>query len=132
MLKFARNKIVDVSLKDLETFAVHGVLDDDIYSVELDVLIRVADLEILAIEGKWHRWTTPGCPLAIQPLQQAVGFRIGEEGFGPKVHKVIGRKGCRHFANLLLECCHSAKEATRVLDWEKQRRMWGEITDGAV
>ena len=121
MLKFARNKVVDVSLKDLETFAVHGVLDDDIYSIELDVLVRVADLEILAIEGKWHRWTTPECPRATQFLQGAVGFRIGEEGFGPKVHKVVGRKACRHFANLLLECCHSTKEATKILDWEKAK-----------
>ncbi len=121
MLKFARNKVVDVSLKDLETFAVHGVLDDDIYSIELDVLVRVADLEILSIEGKWHRWTTPECPRATQFLQGAVGFRIGEEGFGPKVHKVVGRKACRHFANLMLECCHSAKEATKILDWEKAK-----------
>jgi predicted metal-dependent phosphoesterase TrpH len=121
MLKFARNKVVDVSLKDLETFAVHGVLDDDIYSVELDVLVRVADLEILSIEGKWHRWTTPECPRATRFLQGAVGFRIGEEGFGPKVHKVVGRKACRHFANLLLECCHSAREATKILDWEKAK-----------
>ncbi len=121
MLKFARNKVVDVSLKDLETFAVHGVLDDDIYSIELDVLVRVADLEILSIEGKWHRWTTPECPRATQFLQGAVGFRIGEEGFGPKVHKVVGRKACRHFANLLLECCHSAKEATKILDREKAK-----------
>ncbi len=121
MLKFARNKVVDVSQKDLETFAVHGVLDDDIYSIELDVLVRIADLEILAIEGKWHRWTTPECPRAIQFLQGAVGFQIGEEGFGPKVHKVVGRKACRHFANLLLECCHSAREATKILDWEKAK-----------
>jgi len=121
MLKFARNKIVDVSLKDLETFAVHGVLDDDIYSVELDVEVRIADLEILGIEGKWHRWTTPECPRATQFLQGAVGFRIGEEGFGPKVHRVVGRKACRHFANLLLECCHSAKEAIRILEWQEAR-----------
>jgi predicted metal-dependent phosphoesterase TrpH len=121
MLKFARNKIVDVSLKDLDTFAVHGVLDDDIYSVELDLLVRIADLEILSIAGKWHRWTTPGCPLAIEPLQEAVGFHIDEEGFGPKVHKVVGRKGCRHFANLLLECCHSTKEAAVILEWQRAK-----------
>lgn len=121
MLKFARNKIVDVSLKDLDTFAIHGALDDDIYSVELDVEVRMADLEIRAITGKWHRWTTPECPRATEFLQGAVGFRIGEEGFGPRVHKVVGRKACRHFANLLLECCHCAKEAVRVLEWEKAK-----------
>ncbi len=121
MLKFARNKIVDVSLKDLDTFAVHGVLDDDIYSVELDVEVRIDDLEILGIRGKWHRWTTPECPRAIQFLQEAVGFRIEEEGFGPKVHKAVGRKACRHFANLLLECCHAAKEAVGILHWQKAK-----------
>jgi predicted metal-dependent phosphoesterase TrpH len=121
MLKFARNKLVDVSLKDLDTFAVHGVLDDDIYSIELDVSVRIADLEILDIVGKWHRWTTPECPRATKFLQGAVGFRIGEEGFGPKVHKVVGRKACRHFANLLLECCHSAKEAVGILDWQRSK-----------
>jgi predicted metal-dependent phosphoesterase TrpH len=121
MLKFARNKVVDVSLKDPDTFAVHGVLDDDIYSVELDLEVRIADMEIRAIEGKWHRWTTPECPRATQFLSEAVGFRIGEEGFGPKVHKVVGRKGCRHFANLLLECCHSAREAVRILEWRRAK-----------
>jgi predicted metal-dependent phosphoesterase TrpH len=122
MLKFARNKVVDVSLKDPDTFAVHGILDDDIYSVELDLEVRIGDLEIRGIEGKWHRWTTPECPRATQFLSEAVGFRIGEEGFGPKVHKVVGRKGCRHFANLLLECCHSVKEAVRILEWQKAKR----------
>jgi predicted metal-dependent phosphoesterase TrpH len=34
---------------------------------------------------------------------------------------VVGRKACRHFANLLLECCHSAKEATRILEWERAK-----------
>ncbi len=121
MLKFARNKIVNVSLKDAETFAVQGVLDDDIYSVELYVEVRISDLEILDIAGKWHRWTTPECPRATQFLEEAVGLRIGEEGFGPKVHKVVGRKACRHFANLLLECCHSAKEGLRVLAWKKAK-----------
>ncbi len=121
MLKFARNKLVDVSQKDMETLSVHGVLDDDIYSIDLDVLIRIADLEILSIDGRWHRWTTPECPRAIPFLQGAVGFRIGEEGFGQKVHKVVGRKACRHFANLLLECCHSATEAVRILEWEKSK-----------
>jgi predicted metal-dependent phosphoesterase TrpH len=118
MLKFVRNKLVDVSRKDRQTFSVHGVLDDDIYSIELDVAVRVSDLEILDIQGKWHRWTTPECPRATQFLGEAVGLRIGEEGFGAKVHKVVGRKACRHFANLLLECCHCAKEAARIVAWE--------------
>jgi hypothetical protein len=121
MLKFARNKLVNVARKDPDTLAVHGVLDDDIYSLELDVLIRLSDLEILDLQGRWHRWTTPECPRATNFLTGAVGLRIGSEGFGDKVHRVVGRKACRHYANLLLECCHAAKEAAGIIAWEGAR-----------
>jgi len=121
MLKFARNKLVNVTCKDQDSFSVHGVLDDDIYSLELDVVIRISDLEILDIAGRWHRWTTPECPRATGFLSGAVGLRIGEEGFGPKVHRLVGRKACRHYANLLLECCHSAKEAAGILAWDRAK-----------
>lgn len=118
MLKFTRNKLVGVERKDDSTLVAHGVLDDDIYSLEIDVSIRIPELEILAIKGKWNRWTTPECPRAIPFLQEAVGFRIEEKGFSRKVHKIIGRKACRHYANLLLECCHSGKEAAMLAKWE--------------
>jgi len=117
MLKFTRNKLVSIDRRDQNTLAVHGVLDDDIYSVEIDAKIRISDLEILSIQGKWNRWTTPECPRATQFLGEAVGFRVGP-GLKQKVHKIIGRKSCRHFANLILECCHSAKEAAMVAKWE--------------
>ena len=118
MLKFARNKIVSIEKKDQDTLLAHGILDDDIYSLEIDVSIRISDLEILKINGKWNRWTTPACPRAIPFLQEAVGLCIKEKGFSQKVHKIIGRKACRHHANLLLECCHSAKEAAMLAKWE--------------
>ncbi len=117
MLKFNRNKLVTIYKKDQDTLAVHGILDDDIYSVEIDALISISNLEILSIEGKWNRWTTPECPRATQFLQEAVGFRVGP-GLKQKVTKIIGRKSCRHFANLILECCHSAKQAAMIAKWE--------------
>jgi predicted metal-dependent phosphoesterase TrpH len=46
-----------------------------------------------------------------------LGDRL-DETIGEKINKVLSRKGCRHFANLLLECCHAAKEAARVVRWE--------------
>ena len=118
MLKFARNKIVSIEKKDQDTLLAHGILDDDIYSLEIDVSIRISDLEILKINGKWNRWTTPACPRAIPFLEEAVGLCIKEKDFSQKVHKIIGRKACRHHANLLLECCHSAKEAAMLAKWE--------------
>ena len=121
MLRYMRNKIISIYRQDPETMAVHGILDDDIYSIEIDITVSVEELEILTIKGKWNRWTTPECPRAIEFLQEAVGYKI-EPNLKEKVHKVVGRKSCRHFANLLMECCHSAKEAALVIKWEDAKK----------
>lgn len=121
MLKYERNKLVSIFRKDHDTLAVHGVLDDDIYGLEIDVFIRIPGLEIVAIDGKWNRWTTPECPRSTAFLEEAVGLRLEEDGFSEKVHKVIGRKSCRHYANLLAECCYAAKEAAMIAAWEAEK-----------
>lgn len=120
MLKYMRKKMVGIDRRDKGALYVHGVLDDDIYSLEVDVSLSISDLEILSIDGKWHRWTTPECPRSTQFLQEAVGLRV-ESGFTQKVHKIVGRKACRHYANILLECCHTAKEAALVIKWEEAK-----------
>jgi predicted metal-dependent phosphoesterase TrpH len=113
--------MTNVVRKDADTLAVHGVLDDDIYSLEIDVTIQLSDFKILSLDGKWHRYTTPDCPRAIPVLQNVIGFHIDDEGFNQAVHKIIGRKACRHYANLLIECCDSAKEASLILKWKDAR-----------
>ncbi|MGD9054494.1 MAG: PHP domain-containing protein [Desulfobacterales bacterium] len=114
--------MTNVVIKDDNTLAVHGVLDDDIYSLEIDVAIQISDFKIIALDGKWHRYTTPDCPRAIPLLQDVIGFRIDDEGFNQAVHKSIGRKACRHYANLLIECCDSAKEAALIHKWKNVRK----------
>ena len=122
MLKFSRNKMTNVVIKDADTLAVHGVLDDDIYSLEIDVTIQLSEFKILSLNGKWHRYTTPDCPRAIPLLQDVIGFRIDDEGFNQAVFKIIGRKACRHYANLLIECCDSAKQAALIHKWKEARK----------
>ncbi len=114
MLKFMRNKIVGIEVKDSNTLLAHGFLDDDIYSIEMDVLIDINHLEIRDIDGRWNRWTTTECKRGIPFLKEAVGLRIKGD-FSQTVRRIIGRKACRHFANLLLECCYTAKEASKTL-----------------
>ncbi|MDY6972754.1 MAG: PHP domain-containing protein [Thermodesulfobacteriota bacterium] len=116
MLNFVRNKLVSVERQGQDVLVAHGLLDDDIYSLEIEVSVNIQNLEILAIDGRWNRWTTPECPRAIPFLQEAVGFRIEERGFSTKVQKIISRKACRHHANLLLECCHCAREAAMLVE----------------
>ena len=110
MLKFARNKLVSVFQKDQDTLLVHGLMEDDIYGLEVDVAWRLSDLEIVSIDGKWKRAENAYCSRGIPFLQEAVGFRL-DEGFRQRVQKIIGRKVCRHFADILLECGDVARDA---------------------
>ncbi len=120
MLKFTRNKLVSIERKDEDTLLAHGILDDDIYGLEIDVALSISRMEIIRVDGKWNRWTTPDCHRAIPLLQEAVGLRVGA-GFSEVVKKTVGRKACRHYANLLLECCHAARETVMILKWEGEK-----------
>jgi len=118
MLKFTRNKLASVYRKDGKTLSVHGVLEDDIYGLEVDLDLDFSRMEILAIRGKWNRMENSQCPRAIPFLQEAVGLRM-EGDFVRKVQKIVGRKACRHFADLLLECCDAAKDAAALIQREE-------------
>ena len=131
MLTFARNKLITVHRKNRDVLTIHGILDDDIYSLELDLTIGLDNLEILGINGKWNRWTTPDCQRSTAFLQEAVGFRLEDEDFSQNVHKIVGRKACRHYANLLLECSHTAREAAIVAGWEDAKEKDGELSMSA-
>jgi predicted metal-dependent phosphoesterase TrpH len=120
MLKFTRNKVVSVFQKDRDTLMVHGLLEDDIYGLEVEVAWGLSDLEIVAIGGRWKRAENACCSRGIPFLQEAVGFRL-DEGFRQNVQKIIGRKVCRHFADLLLECGDAARDAAMVVRGETER-----------
>ncbi|UCB50125.1 MAG: DUF2889 domain-containing protein [Deltaproteobacteria bacterium] len=120
MLQFARHKLVSIYRKDEDTLLARGVLEDDIYGLEVDVAIGLSTLEILSVEGRWNRAENSQCSRAIPFLQDAIGFRI-DEGFSEKVRKIIGRKACRHFSDILLECCDAAEMAVHVNRWETEK-----------
>ncbi|ACL06553.1 PHP domain protein [Desulfatibacillum aliphaticivorans] len=118
MLKYLRNKTMSVDRTAPDELTVFGVLDDDLYGVEMTAVFSQSALEILSITGKWHRYTTPECPRALDMLQPAVGMRL-EPGFRAQVAKVIGRGACRHFANLLIEMGHAAKNAKMAIEYQE-------------
>ena len=117
MLQFARNKLVSIYRKDKDTLLAHGILEDDIYGLEVDLALSLSDLVILSIDGKWSRTENSECYRAIPFLQEAVGFQM-DEGFSQKVRKTLGRKACRHFADIILECCYAARDAAMMIKWE--------------
>ncbi|MCJ7685626.1 MAG: PHP domain-containing protein, partial [Desulfobacteraceae bacterium] len=121
MLTFSRHKLVSIYRKDKPILLVRGILEDDIYGMEMDVSITLPDLEIVSIQGKWTRMENSECPRAVPFLQEAVGFHLLEEGFRQRVQKTVGRKSCRHFANILLECCDAAVDAAEVIRGEAEK-----------
>ncbi|MDY6842951.1 MAG: DUF2889 domain-containing protein [Thermodesulfobacteriota bacterium] len=116
---FCRSKLVGIECVDKDTFLAHGILDDYIYSLELDVEVKLPELKIAQIKGMWKRYTTSECPKAIPKLQNAVGLSILDQDFRRTVNRVIWREGCEHFANLLLECCDALTWVILYGEWQE-------------
>jgi len=119
MIKFTRNKLVSVYRKGDDILSVHGVMEDDIYGMDADLDIGLPDLEIRFISGRWNRMENAECFRAIPFLQEAVGLRIDQD-FTQKLQKGVGRKACRHFADLIIECCEAARDAARLIPKKDQ------------
>jgi predicted metal-dependent phosphoesterase TrpH len=117
MLKFQRNKLVSVYQDTYEEVRVHGLLEDDIWGLEIDLTVHIDDMTIATIQGKWNREETPECSRALPLMEVAKGFKIDNQTLGQQINKVVSRQACPHFANLLLECCQAAREAVGVIQF---------------
>ncbi len=104
MISFSRSLLVTGEFLNENTLRLRGTLEDHIYALEIQMDVRISDGVISAIQGWMKRYTTPFCPRAVEVLQEAVGISLREEGWISRVHRDIGRKGCQHFAEILLEC----------------------------
>jgi hypothetical protein len=57
------------------------------------------------------RYTNFVCPQALPILQNAVGMSLRAEDWDRHIMKEIGRKGCEHFAEIIIECGRSLDQA---------------------
>jgi len=128
MLKFQRNKLVSIFQDKPDELRIHGLLDDHIFGLEIEVMVRVDDSTIHFIDGKWNREETPECSRAVPFLQAAMDFRVDSKNLPQQINKVVSRQSCPHFANLLLECCTAAQEAIQIKKWEAARADQPELT----
>lgn len=104
MITLNRSQLVGAEFIDEGTVRFHGVQTDHIYDMEIQMDVRIPEGEIVAIEGWMKRYTNPLCPKAVEVLQKAVGISLREENWESLVMREIGRKGCQHFAEILIEC----------------------------
>jgi predicted metal-dependent phosphoesterase TrpH len=121
MLGFQRSKRVGVWTEGHHRLVAHGILEDDIYGLEVRIEVDPSTREVRSVKGWWNRWTTPDCPLSAERIQDAVGVSIDDPDLARRLQRSVGRRGCRHFANILIECCHTAREAIDVLRYQKAK-----------
>ena len=119
MITFNRSQLIEAEFQDEDTIRFSGVQEDHIYNMEISMEVRIADGKILAIEGLMKRYTNPVCPAAVPVLQGAVGLSLREEGWDRRVMREIGRKGCEHFAEIVIECgrCFDQAQLSKAI-WE--------------
>lgn len=111
MITFNRSQVIGAEFPDEETVRFNGIQADHIYSMEINMDVRISDGEILAIEGHMKRYTNFVCPQAVPVLQKAVGMSLREADWDRRIMKEIGRKGCEHFAEIIIECGRSLDQA---------------------
>ena len=104
MISFNRSQVIGAEFPDDETIKFSGTQEDHIYAMEINMDVRITDCEIVAINGVMKRYTNFVCPEAVPVLQTAVGISLREEGWDRRVMREIGRKGCEHFAEIVIEC----------------------------
>ncbi len=121
MITFNRSQVIGAEFPDDDTIRFNGNQVDHIYSMEINMDVRISDGEILNIEGLMKRYTNFVCPKAMPVLQNAVGMSLRAEGWDRKIMKEIGRKGCEHFAEIIIECGRSLDQASL------SREMWQAI-----
>jgi len=115
---FARNKLVTVHQEDSRTLAVYGVLEDDMYGLNITARVGLEDLTLQTVDVAWTRYTTPECPRAVAHIKEVEGFSIDDD-IEQKLKKSVGRTGCRHYATLLIECCKVLREAAAYIIWQR-------------
>ena len=111
MITFNRSQVIGAEFPDEKTVRFNGIQVDHIYSMEINMDVRISDGRIMAIEGLMKRYTTFVCPQAMPVLQKAVGMSLREADWDRLVMKEIGRKGCEHFAEIIIECGRSLDQA---------------------
>ena len=111
MITFNRSQIIGAEFPDEETIRFNGLQVDHIYSMEINMDVRLSDGQILAIEGLMKHYTNFVCPEALPVLQTAIGMSLREADWERRIMKEIGRRGCEHFAEIIIECGHSFDQA---------------------
>ncbi len=116
MITFNRSQVIGAEFLDENTVRFNGVQEDHIYGMEIQMEVRISDGKIQKVNGDMKRYTNFVCPQALPVLQTAVGLSLRDEDWDREMMREIGRKGCEHFAEIIIECGRCLDQAVMSRD----------------
>jgi hypothetical protein len=103
---YSRMKSCGVQKQGANKRVISGVLEDELYAMQCEILVDWPSLTIESIQARLKRFTTVRCILAEQVFLLSEGWKIDGQIAG-KIKKELGRNGCRHMAALMIDCLRS-------------------------
>jgi hypothetical protein len=106
-LKFLRNKMVEVEPRPAGDLAVSWRLSDDLFKVEVGLIIQPPDLEIMEATVRFERYVPARYENAAEDIKKIEGVTIG--GGLRKITAGIlgGEDGKSILVDAVLECCNA-------------------------
>ncbi len=130
MLAYSRTISIGVQKQGEDRRVVSGILEDELYAMAIELAVHWPTLTIEALQTRMKRFTTARCCLAESVFAQAAGWKIGLDLDG-KIKKELGRKGCRHMATLMIECCRNLVRAEFTREFISAKEKDPDIDAGA-
>jgi hypothetical protein len=106
-LKFLRNKVVEVEPRPEGDLAVSWRLTDDLMKVEVDLIVRPPELEIVSADARFERYVPEACKNASENIKKIEGV-----GVGGGLRKIVGGllggpDGCSLLVDAVLESANA-------------------------
>jgi hypothetical protein len=115
MLAYSRTKSVGVQKQGEDKRVVSGVLEDELYAMQCEMMVDWPSLTIETVQTNMKRFTTTRCLRAENIFVNAEGWKIGPE-LDSRIKKELGRQGCRHMAILMVDCLRAVARAELARD----------------
>ena len=130
MLAYSRTISIGVQKQGEDRRVVSGILEDELYAMAIELAVHWPALTIEALQTRMKRFTTAICRLAERVFAQAAGWKLGLDLDG-KIKKELGRKGCRHMATLMIECCRNLVRAEFTREFISAKEKHPDLDAGA-
>ena len=105
ILSFSRNRHTNVEQVDDATMRSCCRLQDTLTDAQVEITVKLPDLEITDVEGKVHRSPGKADHEVVQSLKQVKGVRIGP-GMKKIIKGLLGESRIeKQLGFMVLECC---------------------------